>query len=626
MKENTIKSVGFESVSLLDGFWKERYETAKSKTVDAVYTRFDETGRFDALKYEWKEGMPNKPHIFWDSDITKWIEGAAYFLQKQRDPVLESKIDELVNRMAEHQAEDGYLNSYFQQIEPDAIFTRRTDHELYCAGHLVEGAIAYYNATGKRKMLDVAIRFVDLIDRVFRIEHSAQFDTPGHEEIELALIKLYRFTGEERYKLLAEYFINTRGTSDRDSSYKDSNNEYMQSHIPVRKQKTADGHAVRALYLYAGMADLAKVNNDEELQEVCKTLFSNIIRKRIHITGGVGSTHRGEAFTFDYDLPEYRTYNETCASIALALFCRRMWLLEANGIYADYAENALYNTILSGISLSGDMFYYENPLAVSRELYDFNESRPEALKEHLPIIQRVKVFECSCCPPNLVRFFGSIGDYAFSSSDDTVYLQCYMGAEADVDLKDISVHIKEETGYPYDGKIKVTAGTAGRYKIAVRIPNWCSKYEIFVNGTAFEDRIDKGYVFIDREWCEQDEVIIHLSLDARITEANPCIWNLCGKIAVQRGPVVYCAEEIDQQAVKLRDIRISRSGKFHVVPMEMCGISFPSLEVEGSVREQCDELYYDSESSMRKVVVKLIPYFAWANRGVTDMSVWFIKE
>lgn len=401
--EANRKEITFDKVNITGGFWKEKQDLFREKTIGAVYDRFEETGRFEALKCSWKEGMPFKPHIFWESDVTKWIEGAAYFLQKERDSSLEEKIDELVERMANYQDENGYLNVYFTVVEPEARFTRRTDHELYCAGHLIEGSIAYANATGKTKLLDIAEKYVDLIDRVFREEHSAAFDTPGHEEIELALFKLYEYTGKEKYRKLAEYFIDKRGCSSRDATYDFADQEHMQSHQPVRMQKTAEGHSVRALYLYSAMAYQARITGEEQLKESCKTLFENITKKRMYITGGIGSTHRGESFTFDYDLPEYTAYSETCASIALALFCRRMWLLDVDGKYADCAERSIYNTALAGISLSGDKFFYENPLAADPERNAFNESRAEGLREHLPILQRVKVFDCSCCPPNILR-------------------------------------------------------------------------------------------------------------------------------------------------------------------------------------------------------------------------------
>lgn len=328
--------------------------------------------------------MPFEPHIFWESDVTKWIEGAAYFRQKERDAELEARIDALVEDMYHSQEKNGYLNEYFTVVEPEARFTRRTDHELYCAGHLIEGAIAYAEATGKTRLLEVAEKYVALIDRVFRVEHSAAFDTPGHEEIELALVRLYRYAGKKEYLTLASYFIETRGRSTRDTCYEFADQKNMQSHLPVREQKTAEGHSVRALYLYSAMADIAMETKDQELLDACKTLFENITQKRMYITGGIGSTNRGESFTFDYDLPEYTAYSETCASIALAMFCRRMWMLDPDARYADCAERAIYNTVLSGVSLSGDRFFYENPLAADPERNEFNDVQPEGTQEHLP--------------------------------------------------------------------------------------------------------------------------------------------------------------------------------------------------------------------------------------------------
>lgn len=618
--------IDFSHSTITGGFWKKRQDLCRNVTVNAVYDRFEETGRFEALKMDWKEGMPKKPHIFWESDVTKWIEGAAYFLKQHRDPSLEARIDELVDRMEKTQDEDGYLNTYFTVVEPDARFTRRTDHELYCAGHLIEGALAYYDATGKDAMLRVAIKYTDLIDRTFRVEHSASFDTPGHEEIELALVKLYRHTHEKRYLELAEYFINTRGTSDRDETYDFTDQAHMQSHLPVREQKTAEGHCVRALYLYSGMADLALELHEEKLTGICRTLFDNITQKRMYITGGIGSTYRGESFTFDYDLPEYTSYNETCASIALALFCRRMWLIEADGRYADTAERALYNTVLSGISLSGDRFFYENPLAADPRRNAFNDSRPNGLKEHLPILQRVKVFECSCCPPNLVRTIGSIGDYLYSTSGQTIFAQCYMDADTSLTVAGQSVTLHERTEYPFDGTIRFTIEGDAHFAMALRIPGWCSHAQIFVNGIPQSFTPEKGFVSIERDWTNGDELTLILEMQVKLWEGNPQISDTCGRIAITRGPLVYCAEGIDNSDFPLRDIRISRDSVFSSEMAEIAGMSMPVLTVAAHCRKPQQALYTDQKTDQISLQLKLLPYFAWANRGVTEMNVWFLEQ
>lgn len=624
MEKFTGKQVPFRNLTVTDGFWKEKQDLFRHVTVDAVYDRFEETGRFEALKFNWKKGMPNRPHIFWESDVTKWIEGAAYFLQKQRDPDLEAKVDELVARMQKTQEENGYLNAYFTVVEPEARFSRRTDHELYCAGHLIEGAIAYAQATGKTAMLKVAEKYADLIDRVFRIEHTAAFDTPGHEEIELALMKLYEYTGEERYKLLAEYFINIRGTSPRDTTYDFTDQEHMQSHKPVRMQKTAEGHSVRALYLYSGMADMARLEKDEELAGTCKTLFDNITKKRMYVTGGIGSTYRGESFTFDFDLPEYTAYNETCASIALALFCRRMWLIEADSRYADCAERAIYNTVLGGISLSGDRFFYENPMSADPRRNAFNDSRPEGLKEHLPILDRVKVFGCSCCPPNLLRIVGSIADYMYSTSGNTIYAHCYMNAEGTVELNGKEIMLKQETNYPYEGIVSIENKTEGNHTIALRIPGWAGQAVITVNGEKAAYEVVKGYAYLTRDWKAGDQVVLELPIQVKVVEANPQVRDVSGRGAVTRGPLVYCAEGLDNGDRPLRDIRISRTNRFTVNTELVAGTAMPVIRTEGYVRKEIEELYQDTAIEEERIELKLIPYFAWTNRGITEMTTWFL--
>ncbi|WP_196803089.1 glycoside hydrolase family 127 protein [Butyrivibrio sp. MC2013] len=626
MRKYSGRPVELDEVVVTDGFWKKEQELVENTTIGAVYDRFEETGRFEALKCEWKEGMPGKPHIFWESDITKWIEGAAYFLSKKRDPVLEEKIDILVDRMERYQDEDGYLNVYFTVVEPGERFVRRTDHELYCAGHLIEGAIAYAKATGKTKMLDIAVKYIDLIDRVFRIEHSAAFDTPGHEEIELALVKLYRYTGKERYKLLAEYFLDMRGKSARDSTYDFADQEHMQSHLPVRDQKTAEGHCVRALYLYSAMADMAMLNSEDALAEACQALFENITEKRIYITGGIGSTYRGESFTFDYDLPEYTAYNETCASIALTMFCKRMWLIEADGKYADWAERALYNTVLGGISLAGDSFYYENPLAADPRRNRFNSSRAQGLREHLPILERVKVFDCSCCPPNLIRMIGSIGEYMYSSSGDTIYTQCYMSGDAGICLGDQLIRLSQRTEYPMDGRVEIEVETKGVFKLALRIPNWCSDHRIMVNGEQCSCDIWHSYAILDRSWEKGDRVELILKMDTLFVEANRDVVDVAGRVAVMRGPLVYCAEGIDNEDLPLRDIRLDPGALPALGTRVIAGRTLPSLVLEGTLRPEMQGLYRRYTRNREKISLTMIPYFAWANRGITEMNTWFLAD
>lgn len=628
MEKWNQRPVGFADSRITGGFWKERQDLFRRVTIGAVYDRFEETGRFEALKFNWKKGMPFQPHIFWESDVTKWIEGAAYFLKKERNPELEARIDELIARMERTQEENGYLNAYFTVVEPEARFLRRTDHELYCAGHLIEGAIAYAEATGKDAMLRVAVKYADLIDRVFRGEHSAAFDTPGHEEIELALIRLYRYTKEERYLKLAEYFINTRGTSARDTTYDFTDQAHMQSHLPVRKQKTAEGHAVRALYLYSAMADLALETREEELAEACRTLFDNITTRRMYITGGIGSTYRGESFTFDYDLPEYTAYNETCASIALALFCRRMWLIEADGRYADCAERALYNTVLSGVSLSGDEFFYENPMSADPRRNAFNDSRPEGLREHLPILQRVRVFDCSCCPPNLVRAVGSVADYMYSVSEpeNTIFAHCYMEAESAVCLNGKTVSLSQKTAYPYDGRVLLRVGSKGKFTLAVRIPGWCRNAVLTVNGEKVRAEVKTGYAYLTREWNAGDELLLDFPMEVKWVAANPKVIDACGRVAVTRGPLVYCAEGLDNGDRPLKSIRVVKNGNVAIAEEAFGQMKLPVIFMQALCERPFEALYTEDEPQEEECRLKLIPYFAWTNRGVTEMTTWFLKK
>ena len=618
------REVSFRETEITGGFWKERQDRFRSVTIDAVYDRFEETGRFEALKGGWKEGMPGKPHIFWDSDAAKWIEGAAYFLQKKRDEKLEARVDELIARLEKEQCADGYLNTYFTSVEPEARFTRQTEHELYCAGHLAEAAIAYAQATGKTKLLEITERYLTLIDRVFRVEHTASFDVPGHEEIELALFRLYEYTGKECWKTLAEYFLNERGCGTRETTYPGVGLEYMQSHLPVRRQREAVGHCVRALYLYSAMADMARADGDKEMEEACRALFADITGRKMAITGGVGSTYLGEAFTFAYDLPEYTAYNETCASIALAMFCRRMWLLDADGKYADCAERAIYNTVLSGISLSGDHFFYENPLAADPERNRFSESRGEQQRERLPILERVRVFDCSCCPPNLLRMVGSIADYMYSISGNTVYAHCYMEGNTTLEVEGKQIGLEQRTAYPYGGTVAIRVTAGGTFTMALHIPGWAGNTKVTVNKKTVSGTLCRGYFYLEREWKTGDELELVLPMQPRVVEANPRAVHLCGRAAVQCGPLVFCAEKADSDDWVLRDVRIRENAEFERDWMELAGIKIPVLKTVGQVRAERSELYTETMPERKEIPLELIPYFAWANRGVRDMTVWLL--
>ncbi|MDR3314453.1 MAG: glycoside hydrolase family 127 protein, partial [Oscillospiraceae bacterium] len=538
MKRQT--AISYRDVDIDGGFWGERQRVNRDATSVAVMERFRETGRFAAFHMErgWAQG--EKPHYFWDSDVAKWIEGVAYLLQKGPAPALEALAEETIGLIEQHQAADGYFNIYFTVVEPEKRWQDRDCHELYCAGHLIEAAVAYYEATGRDRFLRCMCRYADAIERVFMREHSATFDTPGHEEIELALVRLWRCTGEARYLRLSQYFVDTRGqVGGRDSCAAWAKPSYTQSHLPVREQRTAEGHAVRALYLYAAMADLAVEADDPALWEACRALFGSIAQRRMYITGGVGSSHHGEAFTLDYDLPNESAYGETCAALALALFARRMAAAEPDAAYADAAERAIYNGFLSGVSLDGTAFFYENPLEVHPALRQKDASVKD--NERYPQLQRQAVFGCSCCPPNVLRFIASLGDFLYSYDETTLFVHHYAQSTAQCSAWGRTVSIQQATEYPWQGNIQLELrGCAGK-RIALRIPGWCSHYTLLAGDREITPSIEKGYAYVDiaDEHCR---FALRLEMPVRLVRANPAVWENIGRAAVTKGPLVYCLE------------------------------------------------------------------------------------
>lgn len=604
-------------VRVTGGFWHKWRENARNNGMMSVYNRFSETGRFGAMNFDWREGKPNKPHIFWDSDIAKWIEAAAYMLMDERDPELEKIVDDCADKIELHQRPDGYFNIYFDTVEPAKRFSGYIEHELYDLGHLIEAAIAYKEATGKDKLLNCMIKYADLVDRVFRVEHSAAFDTPGHEELELALFKLYKYTGDEKWLTLMRYFIDTRGTSERDMTYDVFGQySYSQAHKPVREQFTAEGHSVRACYLYAGMADLAWQDEDAGLKNACEKLLYNISERRMYITGGIGSSHQGEAFTFDYDLMNRTAYAETCASLALALFARRMSRMEPIARYADIAEIALFNGTLSGVSLDCEAFFYENPLEIHPDVIKFNEYYVKA-RDHMPITRRRKVFECSCCPPNVLRLLGSIGDFAFTQSEDALYVHHYMECEADTAFGMVSM----KTNYPYEGEISLKPAM-GKYAIALRIPGWAKSYAVSVNGENVSVIMKSGYAVISRQWQEGDEISLSLPMEVRFMQAHPAVHEDCGRVAVMRGPLVYCLEEPDNGKY-LKDIRICAGAQANFAYDADLDATVIDLDATRRVWPEPAPLYMDYSLMKReKITARFIPFYTWANREEGEMLVW----
>ena len=604
---NSTYAVPGSAVYTVGGFWGEKQQRNATVTLQAVRDRFTETGRFAAWDFAWQEGAPNRPHVFWDSDIAKWIEGVAYSIAHRPDPTLEAFVDALVDKLVAHQDEDGYFNSYFQQVEPAARWQRRQDHELYCAGHLMEAAVAYHKATGKDALLKAMCRYADYIDRVFRVEQSAAFRTPGHEEIELALARLYEHTGEERYLTLCRYFVDTRGTV-KESQYDFAAAEYDQSHRPVRQQRTAEGHAVRALYLYAGMADVARLTGDEELLAACRGLFDNVTKRRMYVTGGVGSTSAGERFTYDYDLPNATAYAETCAAIALVYFARRMSRLDPDSRYADAAERALYNGVLSGVSLNGEQFFYVNPLELDPAQWRGGWQNPV-----FPITRRPKVFECSCCPPNICRFLADIGEGVYTRRGDTLYVHHYM----DSTCTDPAAPITQRTAYPYEGRVTLTYGGQEPARLAMRIPGWCRRFTLTAPYT-----VEKGYAVV--EVTPDTTVTLDMEMPVEYVEAHPDVAEDAGRVAVTRGPLVYCLEGADNGRT-LRDIRLDAAAPVTVEEHRTFG-RILRIPARRRVGRGFEGLYRPAAAAFTPTTATLVPYHTFANREECEMLVWALAD
>lgn len=607
-----MKNINFRNVKLTDGFWYEKQKMIQNVTIESVYNRFLETYRFEALKCMWKEGDPNQPHIFWDSDVAKWIEGAAYSMHIYgRDEHLEKIIDECVDLIEKNSDENGYFNSHFLVVRQDERFCHRTEHELYCLGHLIEAAIAYYETTGKDKFLRQMCKYTDYVEKVFKIEKSAGFVTPGHPELELALVRLYKATDEKRYLELAKYFIDMHGSTEKNNQetlYDFYTTLYNQDEMPLVERTTAEGHCVRAMYLMAGAADIASIYGHTELIEACERVFDNVVNKRMYITGGIGSTHIGEAFTIDYHLPNRVAYAETCAALSLALFAGRMQEIKENSKYADTIERVIYNGFLSGISMDGKSFFYENPLEIDPDFNNVNISTND--KERYAITERVEVFNCSCCPPNILRFMTSISNFTYTSGCDTLYVQQYMTSEAEFEGNVIS----QKTNYPVDGKVEINYIGNKKY-LALRIPDWCKSFNLNTSYT-----LRNGYAII--EISGETKVVLHLDMPVSLIMSNRRVHDNAGRVAVMRGPVVYCIEGVDN-GKDLKNVHIDINGNF---TLEACDFILPAIKTVGYRDKATDELYYTAVDDYEEFPLTLIPYFAFANRGTTEMQVWILKK
>ena len=566
--------------------------------------------------------------VFQDSDAAKWIEAVGYSLAILPDPELESLADKFIDIIAAAQDTDGYLNTYFTIKDKEKRWTNLLEgHELYCAGHMLEAACAYYESTGKKTLLNVMIKNVEHIYSVFMNESDEmKFNgIPGHPEVELALMKLYSLTGLEHALELAKHFIDKRGTDPHYFEKETKNRnwgvwgsdgkdvEYNQANKPIRELNDATGHAVRAVYLYTGVAEVASQTNDKTLVDACKRLWDSVTKRRMYITGGIGSTNQGEAFTVDYDLPSDTAYCETCASIGLIFFASRMLEMEINRKYADVMEKAFYNTVLAGMQEDGKRFFYVNPLEVIPGIAGVAKTHTHDLP------QRPTWYACACCPPNVSRLITSFGKYAYGENKDTVF--CHLFAAGTVTFEN-GVKIKCDTMYPYDFSINYTIeNTPDNMCLAVRIPAWSKDYKIIKNNEevlAHKFKIECGYIYIPI--LKEDKITIELDSYPYFVFPSPKIPDLSGQIAICRGPLVYCAEGIDNKT-EITGLFIKKnSGIIKTKELEN-GIT--TLIVRGARQENTEDLYLDEEPNLIEEDIIMRPYYSWGNRGLTQMKIWF---
>jgi DUF1680 family protein len=582
--------------------------------------------------------------MFWDSDTGKWLEAVANSLATHPDPELEQYADEIIERVARAQQADGYLNTYFTVIEPELKWRNLRDwHEMYNAGHMIEGAVAYYQATGKRAILDVVARFADHIEATFGPREGQKRGYPGHPELELALVKLYHATGEKRYLDLATYFIDERGQQphyfdlearergDDPANFWAKTYRYCQAEEPIRQQEMAVGHSVRACYLYAGVADIALETGDPELLQVSRRLWDDLTRHQMYITGGLGPARSNEGFTFAYDLPNETAHAETCASLALVFWAIRMFHLDPDGRYIDVLERAMYNGVLSGVSYQGDQFFYGNPLASYPNVSPMRQL--SVIGEEPQYYRREDWFDCPCCPPNLARTVAAIQTYFYSvSPNNRLYVHLYNDNLAHFDLNGSHVHLEQQTNYPWDGNVHIRLETEQpvSFELALRVPGWCRSFSVAVNGEAQPLQPENGYVVIAREWQNGDSVVLTLDMPVERIAANPLIREDAGQIALQRGPLVYCLEEIDNGA-HLANVVIPKDAAFSV---EFDGDLFGGVAVITGEAVRLEPASWPGEMyqpqailqyTQTKFPLRAIPYYLWANRQEGEMRVW-IRE
>jgi len=641
MIKKELTPVHLSNVTIDGPFWAQRIKINRERTIPRLYKIFEEKGQINSLKPGWEPSTVLEPHHFWYGSVYQWIEAASYSITTHPDAQFESLIDGLVKLIVKRQQPDGYMPSYYKDVQVE----KRLRMHLQSirgglSGGLFEAAVAYFQATSKRTLLDISCRHADYSDTVFGGEPGKKRGYPEHEGTEMSLIKLHQATGEKRYANLAKFFIDERGQLphyfDREAIEQGEDPthfwagtyEYNQSHKPVREQNEVVGHAVRAMYLYSGMADVAAEFGDEELRAACDRLWNDLTSTKMYITGGIGPTRYNEGFTKDYDLPNETAYAETCAAIGLVFWAHRMLQFECDGRYADVMERALYNGVISGVSLDGEKFFYQNPLT------------------SLGGVQRKQWFECPCCPPNIARLIASLGNYVYSQSKTDAIVHLYVGGTASLRVAGQTVGLRIDTRYPWDGKVVVTVKpeTPASFGLKLRIPAWCGEFSLKVNGKETESiKPQCGYIRIEREWRADDCVELTLSMPIELVRAHPNVREDLGCVAIQRGPLVYCLEQVDNNVppylvVPPEEVKLANRVPLNriVLPQDaklearfepdlldgvvmICGDAVHDLDSD-------DQLYRLAKEQRKCFKITAIPYFAWNNRKSGEMRVWIRSD
>jgi len=611
-----IQGIPFNEVKISDQFWLPKIETTRKVTIPASFAKCEETGRVaNFVKAAEKKGKFGTTFPFDDTDIYKIIEGASYSMSVHPDPKLDRYVDSLIVIIGKAQEADGYLYTA-RTIDPQHphqwsgnerwVNESILSHELYNSGHLFEAASAHFQSTGKWNFLDIALKNADLLSQVFT--PGKRNDAPGHEIVEMGLVKLYRLTGEEKYLALAKYFIDCRGKEINPK------NAYSQNHKPLILQDEAVGHAVRAGYLYSGVADVAALTGNAAYISAIDKIWENMVSRKLYITGGIGARHDGEAFGDNYELPNLTAYNETCASIANVYWNYRMFLLHGDSKYIDILERSLYNGVISGIGLDGKTYFYPNPLECDLQ-YKFNSGGT---------LDRQPWFDCSCCPTNMCRFLPSVPGYIYARSENKLYVNLFVTSSSKIVLAGNQVTLSQETHYPWDGNVKISVSPekTGKFALCVRIPGWAENQpvpgdlyayskpqndsvSIKINGKKISFRRDKGYALLEREWNQGDVVSLSLPMAIRQVIANKQIKDDLGKVALERGPIVYCLESVDNK--NINDLYLSADSK---------AVAGFSPELMGGIET------ISGRESNQKEGFTAIPYFVWNNRGISKMKVW----